>query len=70
MSPKHSMNSSMVEAEPRMWADTEGSPLPLGVTWIEEEQAFNFTIHAEHAENVTLLLCRGPIAAKERPGLQ
>jgi hypothetical protein len=23
------------------WAQAEGSPLPLGATWIEEEQAFN-----------------------------
>ena len=38
------------------WAQREGSPLPLGATWIEEEQAFNFAIHAEHAESVTLLL--------------
>ena len=38
------------------WAQTEGSPLPLGATWIEEEQAFNFAVHAEHAECVTLLL--------------
>jgi isoamylase len=38
------------------WAQAEGSPLPLGVTWIEEEQAFNFAVHAEHAESVTLLL--------------
>ncbi len=38
------------------WEQTEGSPLPLGVTWIEEEQAFNFAVHAEHAESVTLLL--------------
>ena len=30
--------------------------MPLGVTWIEEEQAFNFAVHAEHAESVTLLL--------------
>lgn len=22
------------------WTQTEGSPLPLGVTWIEDEQAF------------------------------
>ena len=29
--------------------------MPLGVTWIEEEQAFNFAVHAEHAESVTLL---------------
>jgi len=40
----------------RMWAQTEGSPLPLGATWIEEEQAFNFAVYAEHAESVALLL--------------
>ena len=38
------------------WAQTEGTPLPLGATWIEEEQAFNFAVYAEHAESVTLLL--------------
>jgi len=40
----------------RTWEQAEGSPLPLGVTWIEAEQAFNFAVHAEHAESVTLLL--------------
>src|SRR5271168_1379989 len=46
-----------VEARKRpTWAQTEGSPLPLGVTWIEREQAFNFAVHSEHAESVTLLL--------------
>jgi isoamylase len=38
------------------WAQAEGSPLPLGLTWIEEEQAFNFAVQSEHAESVTLLL--------------
>jgi isoamylase len=38
------------------WAQAEGNPLPLGVTWIEEEQAFNFAVQSEHAESVTLLL--------------
>jgi isoamylase len=38
------------------WAQVEGSPLPLGVSWIEQEQAFNFAVHADHAESVTLLL--------------
>src|SRR5499433_3503235 len=38
------------------WEQDEGCPLPLGVTWMEEEQAFNFAVHAEHAESVTLLL--------------
>jgi len=37
------------------WAQVEGSPLPLGVTWIEEERAYNFAVHSEHAESVTLL---------------
>ena len=38
------------------WAQTEGSPLPLGATWIKEELAFNFAVYAELAEGVTLLL--------------
>src|SRR5208282_5841797 len=40
----------------RTWAHTEGLPLPLGVTWIEEDQAFNFAACAEHAESVKLFL--------------
>ena len=44
------------EEKRRTWTEVEGSPLPLGVTWIEEEQAFNFALQAEHAESVTLLL--------------
>jgi glycogen operon protein len=43
-------------AKHRTWAQAEGVPLPLGVTWIENEQAFNFAVHSEHAESVTLLL--------------
>src|ERR1700739_2512629 len=38
------------------WEQAEGTPLPLGATWIDTEQAFNFAVHAEHAESVTLLL--------------
>jgi isoamylase len=40
----------------RTWEHTEGLPLPLGVTWIEEDQAFNFAVCAEHAESVKLFL--------------
>ena len=40
----------------RPWAHTEGLPLPLGVTGIEEDQAFNFAVCAEHAESVKLFL--------------
>jgi len=38
------------------WEQVEGSPLPLGATWIAEERAFNFAICSEQAESVTLLL--------------
>jgi len=49
--------TGMTQIEPRrLWESTEGSPLPLGVSWIESEQAFNFAVHAEHAESVCLLL--------------
>src|ERR1700761_2112364 len=37
------------------WEQVEGVPLPMGATWIESEQAFNFAVHAEHAESVKLL---------------
>ena len=47
---------SGVSPQKRRWAQTEGSPLPLGAIWIEEEQAFNFAVYAEPAESVTLLL--------------
>ena len=57
------MNYSAVAVQPRpieitkrpRWAQIEGTPLPLGVTWIEREQAFNFAVHSEHAESVSLL---------------
>ena len=46
-----------VGSKPRpRWAETEGLPLPLGVSWVEDEQAFNFAVYAERAETVTLFL--------------
>ena len=38
------------------WSETEGQPFPLGITWIEEERAYNFALYSKHAESVTLLL--------------
>ena len=38
------------------WTAAEGTPSPLGVTWLEEEQALNFAVYSQHAESVTLLL--------------
>jgi isoamylase len=40
----------------RTWAQKEGLPLPLGATWLEDQQAFNFAVYTEYAESVTLLL--------------
>jgi isoamylase len=38
------------------WSKREGSPSPLGVSWIEQEHAYNFALYSEHATGVTLLL--------------
>jgi isoamylase len=44
--------------EPRIvnWPSIEGSPLPLGVTYVRDEQAFNFALYSRNATEVTLLL--------------
>ncbi len=38
------------------WERAEGSPAPLGATWVEFEKAWNFAIYSRHATGVTLLL--------------
>jgi isoamylase len=38
------------------WCSAEGSPSPLGMTWIEKEEAFNFALYSKYATEVTLLL--------------
>jgi glycogen operon protein len=48
------------QLKPPSWEQIEGSALPFGATWIEEEQAFNFAIYVEHADSVTLLFYASP----------
>jgi glycogen operon protein len=36
------------------WEKEFGSPDPLGVTWIESDQAYNFALYSKHATEVTL----------------
>jgi isoamylase len=36
--------------------DVEGSPTPVGVTWVESEPGWNFALFSRHATGVTLLL--------------
>lgn len=38
------------------WQRDEGTPFPLGATWVVREQAWNFAIYSKHASSVTLLL--------------
>jgi len=40
------------------WDRREGSPVPLGVTWVEEYRGFNFALYSKYATGVTLLLYR------------
>ncbi|HSK10245.1 MAG TPA: isoamylase [Vicinamibacterales bacterium] len=38
------------------WIESEGSPSPLGATWLPEHDAWNFALYSKHATVVTLLL--------------
>ncbi|MBV9672976.1 MAG: glycogen-debranching protein, partial [Verrucomicrobia bacterium] len=38
------------------WPSIEGAPVPLGVTYIPEERAYNFALYSLNASEVTLLL--------------
>jgi len=38
------------------WERAEGSPTPLGATWVESERAWNFSLFSRHATGMTLLL--------------
>ncbi len=40
----------------KSWETIEGSAYPLGVTYIKEEDAFNFALYSKHATEVTLLV--------------
>lgn len=39
-----------------LWEKDEGALGPPGATWLETEQAWNFTLYSRHATGVTLLL--------------
>ncbi len=48
----------MDDLKAQSWASQEGTPYPLGVSFVEADQAYNFAIYSKHAERVTLLLFR------------
>lgn len=52
------LRKSSKEESSRSWATADGQPLPLGVSWLPSEQAYNFSIFSRHASRVELLLFR------------
>ncbi len=38
------------------WVETEGTPSPLGASWLEHVRCWNFALYSKHATAVTLLL--------------
>jgi glycogen operon protein len=38
------------------WEDQEGSPRPMGVSFVASQQAYNFALYSKHANSVTLQL--------------
>jgi glycogen operon protein len=50
------MGAPIVETDMDRWGAQEGTQSPLGVTWVEAEQAYNFALYSKHATGVTLLL--------------
>ena len=40
----------------RGWQTRHGAPYPLGVSYVAEEDAYNFALYSKHAERVVLLL--------------
>jgi glycogen operon protein len=38
------------------WVESEGTPWPLGASWLEQARCWNFALYSKHATAVTLLL--------------
>ena len=47
------------------WAATEGFPFPLGATWVEKDEAWNFALYAKNAEEVDRISSVGLCVASE-----
>ena len=48
----------MLSTEIRTIQLFEGSVMPLGAHWVEEERAYNFSIYSQHARSVKLLFTK------------
>ena len=54
--PTNPVDAAAFEAPLDPWSTVEGSPAPMGATWVAAQQAWNFALHARHATAVTLRL--------------
>jgi len=52
--------SDGVDLPSEHWHVVEGTPSPLGATWVEDEAAYNFALYSEFATHVALLLYSEP----------
>src|SRR5687768_16194167 len=46
------------------WLSREGSPYPLGVSYVESDDSYNFAVDSKHASCATLLLFGGQDPAR------
>lgn len=46
-----------------LWLETEGYSWPLGASWVESRQSYNFALYSRHATAVTLLIYCGEDSA-------
>lgn len=56
VSVRHKAPPLKVGTRMESWAEKGGSPSPLGVIWVEKEQAFNFALYGTYATDITLSL--------------
>jgi glycogen operon protein len=53
---RHDSSASRQQSTVSISPSAEGTILPLGAAWVEEERAYNFSLYSQHAESVVLLL--------------
>ena len=52
---RRAVNPDASQPKPINWPSIEGSPHPLGVTYIAEEDSYNFALYSQNAREVILL---------------
>ncbi len=53
---KHASEAELQSPIVPDWEASEGTPFPLGVSWIVPQQAWNFALYSKHATSLSLLL--------------